>query len=80
MPALGRWPLPIWLRGPFIQLRAEDGFAALGDWRHLDQAGMIGSRQTERVLAVAEQAGAKVVLVGGPEQLQAIEAGAASGR
>src|SRR3546814_13318386 len=38
---------------------------------------MIGTRQMECVLSPAEQAGAKVVLVGDPEQLQAIEAGAA---
>jgi len=43
----------------------------------VDEAGMVGSRQMERVLSVARQAGAKVVLVGDPEQLQAIEAGAA---
>jgi len=43
----------------------------------IDEAGMIGSRQMERVLSAAEQAGAKVVLVGDPQQLQAIEAGAA---
>ncbi|KTT74849.1 Ti-type conjugative transfer relaxase TraA [Sphingomonas sanguinis] len=43
----------------------------------IDEAGMIGSRQMERVLAEAEKRGAKVVLVGDPEQLQAIEAGAA---
>ena len=43
----------------------------------IDEAGMIGSRQMERLLSVAEKAGAKVVLVGDPEQLQAIEAGAA---
>ena len=43
----------------------------------IDEAGMIGSRQMERVLSAAERAGAKVVLVGDPEQLQAIEAGAA---
>ena len=43
----------------------------------IDEAGMIGSRQLDRVLAAAERAGAKVVLVGDPEQLQAIEAGAA---
>ena len=43
----------------------------------IDEAGMIGSRQMERVLSEAEQRGAKVVLVGDPEQLQAIEAGAA---
>jgi len=43
----------------------------------IDEAGMIGSRQMERVLSAAQMAGAKVVLVGDPEQLQAIEAGAA---
>ena len=43
----------------------------------VDEAGMIGSEQMERVLRAAERAGCKVVLVGDPEQLQAIEAGAA---
>ena len=43
----------------------------------IDEAGMIGSRQMERVLSAAQTAGAKVVLIGDPEQLQAIEAGAA---
>jgi Ti-type conjugative transfer relaxase TraA len=43
----------------------------------IDEAGMIGTRQMERVLAEAEKRHAKVVLVGDPEQLQAIEAGAA---
>lgn len=43
----------------------------------VDEAGMIGSRQMERVFAHARDAGAKVVMVGDPEQLQAIEAGAA---
>ena len=43
----------------------------------IDEAGMVGSRQMERVLSAAGKAGAKVVLVGDPEQLQAIEAGAA---
>ena len=43
----------------------------------VDEAGMIGSRQMERLLSQARAAGAKVVLVGDPEQLQAIEAGAA---
>ncbi|MFC3068439.1 Ti-type conjugative transfer relaxase TraA [Phenylobacterium soli] len=43
----------------------------------VDEAGMVGSRQMERVLGAAERAGAKVVLVGDVEQLQAIEAGAA---
>jgi ATP-dependent exoDNAse (exonuclease V) alpha subunit len=42
----------------------------------IDEAGMIGTRQMERVISEAEKRGAKVVLVGDPEQLQAIEAGA----
>lgn len=43
----------------------------------IDEAGMIGTKQLERMLAAADKAHAKVVLVGDPEQLQAIEAGAA---
>jgi len=43
----------------------------------IDEAGMVGTRQLERVLSYAAEAGAKVVLVGDPQQLQAIEAGAA---
>jgi Ti-type conjugative transfer relaxase TraA len=43
----------------------------------IDEAGMVGTRQFERVLSHAAEAGAKVVLVGDIKQLQAIEAGAA---
>jgi Ti-type conjugative transfer relaxase TraA len=43
----------------------------------IDEAGMVGTRQLERVLSHATEAGAKVVLVGDPKQLQSIEAGAA---
>ncbi|QPC93279.1 Ti-type conjugative transfer relaxase TraA [Mesorhizobium sp. INR15] len=43
----------------------------------IDEAGMVGTRQLERVLSHAADVGAKVVLVGDPQQLQAIEAGAA---
>ncbi|HWS62521.1 MAG TPA: AAA family ATPase, partial [Steroidobacteraceae bacterium] len=43
----------------------------------IDEAGMIGTRQLERVISAASKAHAKVVLVGDAEQLQAIEAGAA---
>lgn len=42
----------------------------------IDEAGMVGSRQLGRVLEAVDRAGAKVVLVGDAEQLQAIEAGA----
>jgi Ti-type conjugative transfer relaxase TraA len=43
----------------------------------VDEAGMIGTCQLQRVLAEASGAGAKVVMVGDVQQLQAIEAGAA---
>ena len=43
----------------------------------VDEAGMIGTRQLGRVLAEAAHGGAKVVLIGDVQQLQAIEAGAA---
>ncbi len=42
----------------------------------IDEAGMVGSRQLERVLSKIQAANAKAVLVGDPEQLQAIQAGA----
>ena len=43
----------------------------------IDEAAMVGTRQLQRVLAEAAGAGAKVVMVGDVQQLQAIEAGAA---
>jgi Ti-type conjugative transfer relaxase TraA len=43
----------------------------------LDEAGMVGTRQLQRVLAEAADAGAKVAMVGDAQQLQSIEAGAA---
>ena len=43
----------------------------------IDEAGMVGTRQLERVLSHAAEAGAKILLVGDIRQLQAIEAGAA---
>ncbi|EEY3363067.1 MobA/MobL family protein [Escherichia coli] len=42
----------------------------------IDEAGMVGSRQLAKVLAEAEKAGAKVVMLGDDKQLAAIEAGA----
>lgn len=42
----------------------------------VDEAGMVGSRQLARFVSEAERAGAKLVLVGDHEQLQAIGAGA----
>lgn len=43
----------------------------------IDEAGMVGTRQMERLASHAADAGAKLVLIGDPQQLQAIEAGAA---
>lgn len=43
----------------------------------IDEAAMVGTRQLGRVFAEAESAGAKLVLVGDVQQLQAIDAGAA---
>lgn len=42
----------------------------------IDEAGMVGSRQLARFVSEAETRGAKIVLVGDHEQLQAIGAGA----
>jgi Ti-type conjugative transfer relaxase TraA len=47
-----------------------------GDVFVIDEAGMVGSRQLARFIGEAEARGAKVVLVGDHEQLQAIGAGA----
>lgn len=52
------------------------GRLSRGDVLVIDEAGMVGSRQLARFVAEAEQAGAKLVLVGDHEQLQAIGAGA----
>ncbi|MBB3463056.1 Ti-type conjugative transfer relaxase TraA [Rhizobium sp. BK377] len=43
----------------------------------LDEAGMVSSRQMAFFVEAATRAGAKLVLIGDPEQLQPIEAGAA---
>lgn len=47
-----------------------------GDVFVIDEAGMVGSRQLAGFIGEAEQRGAKIVLVGDHEQLQAIGAGA----
>jgi Ti-type conjugative transfer relaxase TraA len=56
--------------------QGRDGLTAR-DVLVIDEAGMVGTRQLERVLSHAADAGAMVVLVGDPQQLQSIEAGAA---
>ncbi|MCW1410715.1 MULTISPECIES: Ti-type conjugative transfer relaxase TraA [Rhizobium] len=43
----------------------------------LDEAGMVSSRQMALIVEAVTKAGAKLVLIGDPEQLQPIEAGAA---
>ncbi len=48
-----------------------------GDVFVLDEAGMVASSQLASFINAAAAAGAKIVLVGDPEQLQPIEAGAA---
>jgi len=58
-----------WERG-FDKLEPRDVFV-------IDEAGMVGSKQLSRFVTEADMAGAKIVLVGDPEQLQPIGAGAA---
>jgi Ti-type conjugative transfer relaxase TraA len=58
-----------WERG-YDRLSSKDVFV-------IDEAGMVGSRQLSRFVIEAERAGAKIVLVGDPEQLQPIGPGAA---
>ena len=58
-----------WERG-FDQLGPRDVFV-------IDEAGMVGSKQLSRFITEADRAGAKIVLVGDPEQLQPIGPGAA---
>ena len=58
-----------WERG-YDRLSSKDVFV-------VDEAGMVGSRQLSRFVTEADRAGAKIVLVGDPEQLQPIGPGAA---
>jgi Ti-type conjugative transfer relaxase TraA len=58
-----------WDRG-FDKLGPKDVFV-------IDEAGMVGSKQLSRFITEVDRAGAKVVLVGDPEQLQPIGPGAA---
>ncbi|UXU08148.1 Ti-type conjugative transfer relaxase TraA [Agrobacterium tumefaciens] len=52
------------------------GMIGASDVFVIDEAGMVGSRQLARFIGEAEERGAKIVLVGDHEQLQAIGAGA----
>jgi Ti-type conjugative transfer relaxase TraA len=60
-----------------MRLRKGTASFSTKDVLVIDEAGMVGSRQLSRFIEVAHQSGAKVVLVGDHEQLQAIGAGAA---
>jgi Ti-type conjugative transfer relaxase TraA len=61
-----------------LQIEIENGKIELTENTVLvvDEAGMQSTRQTAQLLEMAEEAGAKVVLVGDSNQLQAIESGA----
>lgn len=61
------------------ELRWSQGRGELNDKTVfvLDEAGMVSSRQMALFVEAVTKAGAKLVLVGDPEQLQPIEAGAA---
>lgn len=57
--------------------QAGHGVLSKGDILVIDEAGMVSSVQLARFIGIAERNGAKLVLVGDPEQLQPINAGAA---
>ncbi len=68
--------LASWSRG-WDNPHSGDRYAlGRGDVFVIDEAGMVGSRQLARFIGEVEQRGAKIVLVGDHEQLQAIGAGA----
>lgn len=60
-----------------LELSWENGNQPIneGDVLVIDEAGMIGTRQMQRVMSRMDEIGAKLVLVGDPDQLQPIEAG-----
>lgn len=68
--------LASWSRG-WENPHSGDRYAlGRGDVFVIDEAGMVGSRQLARFVGEVEARGAKIVLVGDHEQLQAIGAGA----
>ncbi|QCL82893.1 Ti-type conjugative transfer relaxase TraA (plasmid) [Agrobacterium tumefaciens] len=68
--------LASWSRG-WENPHSGDRYAlGRGDVFVIDEAGMVGSRQLAHFIGEAEQRGAKIVLVGDHQQLQAISAGA----
>ncbi|MGC3939968.1 AAA family ATPase [Roseobacter sp. EG26] len=60
-----------------LELSWKNGYASIarGDVLVVDEAGMVGTRQLARVAEKINEIGAKLVLVGDPDQLQPIEAG-----
>lgn len=60
-----------------LELSWKNGYEPIvkGDVLVIDEAGMIGTRQLARVATKMNALGAKLVLVGDPDQLQPIEAG-----
>ncbi|MEP5729566.1 MAG: AAA family ATPase [Sulfitobacter sp.] len=60
-----------------LELSWKNGYEpiAKGDVLVVDEAGMIGTRQLSRISTKMSEIGAKLVLVGDPDQLQPIEAG-----
>ena len=74
-----------------LQSASAIGSRTLASWEHswkngynhltanhvlvIDEAGMIGTRQLQRFVKQAQARGAKLVIVGDPEQLQPIQAG-----
>ncbi|MDX8353998.1 AAA family ATPase [Cognatiyoonia sp. IB215182] len=60
-----------------LELSWKNGHAPIkpGDVLVIDEAGMIGTRQMARITDKMNEIGAKLVLVGDPDQLQPIEAG-----
>ncbi|MEP5730854.1 MAG: AAA family ATPase [Sulfitobacter sp.] len=60
-----------------LELSWKNGYEpiAAGDVLIIDEVGMVGTRQMARVATKINDIGAKLVLVGDPDQLQPIEAG-----
>lgn len=60
-----------------LELSWKNGYEPIaeGDILVIDEAGMVGTRQMARVAEKINAIGAKLVLVGDPDQLQPIEAG-----
>ncbi|WP_300035639.1 AAA family ATPase [uncultured Roseobacter sp.] len=60
-----------------LEMSWKNGYEPIskGDVLVIDEAGMIGTRQMSRITTKMDEIGAKLVLMGDPDQLQPIEAG-----